>query len=134
MTANRVLQLAFSHPLLLGQTGTLRGPQTEVGPMLLWLGLAGLAIGALSTTAYYLHRAALQRRLNSHPGLFDALCTLHGLDRGQKTLLRQLVRTRNPVYPAQVFTEPQWLESERLPAGLRAKKADLDKMHKMLFG
>ena len=102
--------------------------------MLLWLGAGAAAIGAISVAAYCAHRAALRRQTNSHPGLFDALCQVHQLDRSQRRLLRQVVRVRNLAYAGQVFTEPGRLHPKTLPASFRARTAELAKLNKTLFG
>ncbi len=131
---SRVLQMAPPLPLasLFGQTP--HGQQVDVGSMLLWLGMAAAAIGTISVAVYFAHRAALRRRLNSHPGLFDALCKVHQLDRGQRTLLRQIVRVRNMRYPGQIFTEPGWMNPKTLPATLQDKRAELGNLYHKLFG
>lgn len=122
-----------SVPWLAAQTRGVQH-QVAVGPMLLWLGVAALAVGGVSVGAYLAHRAALRRRLNSHPGLFDGLCKTHQLARGHKSLLWQVARVQNVPYPAQVFTEPKWTHPKTLPAALQPKAAELGKLHKKLFG
>ena len=133
MTMLRVLQVTDGFPSLLSYSRGGHTQQVDLGSMLLWLATAGVAIGAISIAVYLAHRAAVRRRLNSHPGLFDALCKVHNLPRSQRTLLRQVVRVRNMAPPGLVFIEPDWLNPETLPADLRGKAAELRKLHKRLF-
>ncbi|MDY0165263.1 MAG: hypothetical protein RBS80_01885 [Thermoguttaceae bacterium] len=135
MTFVEVLQLANPVQHVFGQVrGGGYSQQVDVGSMLLWLGIAAVATAAVSVAVFFSHRAALRRRLNSHSGLFDGLCRVHNLTRGQRVLLRQIVQVHTPTYPCQVFTEPIWTHPQSLPAALRGKAADLGKLHKKLFG
>ena len=129
-----VVPFAHSFLFLIAQAVGPHAQQADVGAMVLWLGVAAAVIGAVSVGAYYAHRAALRRRLNSHPALFHALCRVHQLNRGERTLLWQVVRAQNRAYPGQVFTEPGWGAGQRLPAELRAKAAEVAKLHNKLFG
>ncbi len=116
--------------------GQVRRPhaQVDVASMLLWLGIAAVTIAVASVGAYLAHRAAQRRRFNSHPGLFDALCKLHQLNRAQRALLQQVVHVRKTACPGQIFTDPTWLTCKTLPAALQSKSADLEKLHRTLFG
>ncbi len=134
MTMLRFLQVADSFPSLLSYSRGGYSQQADVGAMLLWLGIAGVAIGVISMAAYLAHRAALRRRLNSHAGLFDAMCKLHNLPRSQRTVLRQIIRARNIAVPSLVFIEPGWLNPQTLPPAFRSKAAELGKLRKKLFG
>jgi len=127
--------LALIHPLffLVGRARGPHGQHADVGSMFLWLAVAAAVIGAISVGAYYAHRAALQRRLNSHPALFDALCKVHRLNRGERALLRQVVRAQNMTFPSQVFTEPGWGAARPLPADLRSKASELARLQEKLF-
>ncbi len=129
-----MLRALNSVPWLVGQGRIAHGQQVDAGPILLLLGVAAVVIAGVSVGAYLAHHAAVRRRLNSHPGLFDGLCKVHGLDRGQRALLLQVVRARNVPYPGQVFTEPNWMHPKSLPSPLQAKTAELSKLHKKLFG
>lgn len=133
MSAFGVFHLARPIPTLLAQSRGAHGQQVDVGSMLLWLGIAVVVIGGISLGAFLAHRAAVKRQTNSHPGLFDALCKVHNLDRGQKSLLQHVVRARNMTYPGQVFTEPKWTNPKSLPAALRGKAAELGNLHQVLF-
>lgn len=128
----RVLQLDATS-VLFGQVRRGYGQQADTAAMVLWLGIALAAVGIVSVAVYFAHRAAIRRRLNSHPRLFDALCKLHRLPRHQRILLRQVVRARNMAYPAQVFIEPGCLDVRTLPEPLRGSVAELGKMNKKLF-
>ncbi len=132
MTAPGVFHLARPIPMLLAQSRGAR-QQVDVGTMLLWLGIATVVIGGISLGMIFAHRAAVQRRKNSHPGLFDALCKVHNLDRGQKSLLQQVVRARNMTFPGQVFTEPKWLNPKSLPGVLQGKATELGNLRRLLF-
>ncbi|MDZ7620395.1 MAG: hypothetical protein U1E05_25615 [Patescibacteria group bacterium] len=120
-------------PGLLAQARGPQSPQVDVGSMLLMLGIASVVIGGVSLGIFFAHRASVKRQKDSHPGLFNALCKVHNLDRGQKSLLSQVVRARNTTYPAQVFTEPKWTNPKSLPASLAGKAADVAKLHQALF-
>ena len=133
MSAVGVFHLARPIPMLLAQSRGAHGQQVDVGSMLLWLGIAAVVIGGISLGAFLAHRAAVQRRKSSHPGLFDALCKVHNLDRSQKSLLQQVVRARNMAYPGQMFTEPKWMNPKSLPASLQGKAAELANLHQVLF-
>lgn len=135
MTFIEALQLAHPVQHVFGQVhGGGYSQQVDVGSMLLWLGIATIVTGAVSVAVFFSHRAALRRRLNSHPGLFDGLCRVHSLTRGQRALLRQIVQVRTPTYPCQVFTDPVWTHPQSVPAVLRGRAGDLGKLHKKLFG
>lgn len=134
MTILRLLRVTNYFPTLLSYSRGVHSHQSDVGSMLVWLGIAGVAIGAISMAAYLAHRAALRRRLNSHAGLFDAMCKLHNLPRSQRTVLRQIIRARNIAVPGLVFIEPGWLNPQTLPPAFRSKAAELGKLRKKLFG
>ncbi len=133
MTAVGVFHLARPIPLIIAQVRGMRGAHVDVSSMLLWLGIAAVVVGGVVAGAILMHRAAVKRQKNSHPGLFDALCKVHNFQRSQRSLLLQVVRVRNMPFPAQIFTEPKWTSPKSLPAALKNNAAELAKLHKALF-
>ena len=97
-----------------------------------WI-LAAAGIVPVGALLYLLHRLFHRWRYNSHPALFCGLCRLHGLDRGARRLLKQVVEHYRLAQPARLFTEPQWLDPARLRGPLQARAAELTALRERLF-
>lgn len=99
----------------------------------LWIFVA-VAVLSVAAGGIHLLRRALQHHSSySHWGLFTSLCRLHRLDRNSRRLLKQVVQSQRLGQPARVFTEPQWLDPDRLPGALRQRAEDLTALRTLLF-
>lgn len=100
--------------------------------------LVGLGIlGGISAGVWLLnrlaHREGGQRRYNSPPALFRALCRAHGLSRGNRRLLKQLARHQQLADPARLFLEPERFDTPNLGPALKAQRARLQAIREQLF-
>ncbi len=69
----------------------------------------------------------------SHVGLFKQLCHVHGLDRKSQKLLRRVADYFRMPQPARIFTEPHWLNPEKLGGLGFADKDVIDNLRKKIF-
>ena len=108
--------------------------QGDAGQMLVWLLVAGGTIGVVCGALVVVNRIVRARKGYSHPGLFNALCKLHALDRNARRLLKQIAQFHGLTAPARVFTEPGWLDPASLGGQFKSQTADLGKVRSLLFG
>lgn len=116
----------------LGAAGR-RNSGGDSGEIVTELAAAVVAIAVVCLAVYAGKRVLHRRRYNSHASLFAGLCRLHGLDRGARQLLKQVVAAHRLVQPARVFTEPQWLDPKSLPKSLRGQTHKVGEIHQRLF-
>ena len=96
--------------------------------------LLGTAGGIASAWALSrLVNRLIHRWHNSHPGLFCGLCRLHRLDRNSRRLLKQVTQFHRLAQPGRIFTEPQWLDPDRLGAAWRVRASELHALRARLF-
>lgn len=109
------------------------GAAVSGGQLLLWLLLAGVAVGIVSGALYYGHRWHHRHRHQSHAALFRGLCETHRLDRSARRLLSQVGRYHRLAQPARLFTEPEWLEPAKLGDRFSAKAGEVADLRTRLF-
>jgi len=129
------LPLAVSHTgmILLGDRASALRHKAATGQMLVWLLIAIGLITAVALAVFFGNQFVYRRRHNSHPGLFAALCRVHGLDGNTRRLLRQVARSHNLAQPARLLTEPQWLDPVNLRGSVQRRRAELTKLRNRLF-
>ncbi len=128
----------FAQPVLFGvrnlwAAGRHRGG-ADAGQAIAYLMIAAVVIAGVCLAIYFGSRILNRRRHYSHGALFSGLCQIHGLDRTARGLLRQLARSRQIPHPAQVFTEPKWLDPGGLPAAMRPQARKVAALRNRLFG
>jgi hypothetical protein len=122
--------------LLLAQ---LRAKQPKPGDWAFGWGTVGTiaTVSALLVLVIWLItvliRYRAQRTCHSPWQLFHGLCAAHGLNHGERSLVRQLARDLELDQPAVLFVEPAWWDHDRLPAGLTRQFTVIDKLRKRLF-
>ncbi len=107
--------------------------RADTRQMLIWLLVAGAAIGVVSVVVMGANRLARHWRFNSHPALFYGLCKVHGLDSGARRLLKRVVRFHRLGQPGRLFVEPKWLDPAKLGPSFQAQAADLERLRNRLF-
>ncbi len=112
---------------------SLPAQRADTRHMMVWLLVAGAAIGVISLILVIANRVAWHWRYRSHPGLFCGLCKVHGLDAASRRLLKRVVRFHRLRQPARLFIEPKWLEPAGLGPAFRAQAAALEKLRNSLF-
>lgn len=70
---------------------------------------------------------------NSPRSLFNALSKAHGLDRQQRTLLKQIAKHHNISPTARLFLEPEWFDLESLSPALREREPAIESIRALLF-
>jgi hypothetical protein len=90
-----------------------------------------IALGAVAVWALarFATRKDVGRTFHNPRALFGALCHAHRLDRGQRQLLKKIVRRNRLSQPAAIFLLPEVLEAE-----IRAAEPPLDQSLKALRG
>ncbi len=105
----------------------------DAGTLVVWIVAAAVVVAVLCGALVAANRLHHQRRFNSKWSLYHQLCRLHGLDRGNRRLLGQLVRQHNLAYPATIFTDPKWFNPAIQPPALRAHGPQLTALAERLF-
>jgi len=119
--------------VVLASERSLPANQADTRQMLVWLLVAGAAIGVVSLVLVVANRVAHRWRYNSHAGLFRGLCKLHGVDSASRRLLKRVVRFHRLGQPARLFIEPKWLDPAELGPSFQTRAADLEKLRNALF-
>ena len=117
----------------LGAAGRRHYSGVDAGPLLVWLLLATVIIAAVCGAIYVATQVAHYRRYQSPAALFSSLCGVHGLSSAGRGLLKQLARAHKLSDPARLFTEPAYLDPQRLPASLRPRAAVFAGLRDRLF-
>ena len=105
----------------------------ETGEIIFWLFIFGVSIGIICSISYAATQFANHWKYNSHPSLFYSLCRVHDIDRGNRSLLKQVIRHHGITQPARIFTEPQWLDPAKLGKSFEAKAQQLLTLRKRFF-
>lgn len=130
----RWLALAQSDPFH-SMTGHFRGQRSR--PMsydLLWvIAILTTVVVGIWLLSRILARQERDRRYNSRPALFRALCRVHALKRPTRQLLKDLARAQGLADPARLFVEPQRFHEVNLPPALRSQKQQLTALQDRLF-
>ncbi|MBN2474302.1 MAG: hypothetical protein JXB62_06825 [Pirellulales bacterium] len=114
----------------LGDASRPRVGGADTGEIIFYLVIAAVVIATVCVALFVASRVHHGRLRHSQGMLFSALCRIHHLSRRERALLRQLAARSQLAYPAQVFTEPKWLDTNRL----RGQEAELAKLRQQLFG
>ena len=81
----------------------------------------------------FLSRQERMRRHFSPKALFQALCTEHELEPGQRRLLKRLARYHGLAQPARIFLEPERFDPTSLGVGFSEMKDELIELRERLF-
>ena len=99
-----------------------------------WIAVAVALVGSICVAMFFAHRATRKWKLNSQAGLFQGLCRAHNLKRRERALLGQVCRVHKLRFPGLVFIEATWLNPAKVPSALQAKRQQMARVHKKLFG
>ncbi len=105
----------------------------ETGEIVILMLVFGVIIGLICGIGYAATQFAHKWKYNSHPSLFYSLCRVHDIDRGTRSMLKQVIRHHGLTQPACLFTEPQWLDPAKLGKPFKAKAQQLIALRKRLF-
>lgn len=105
----------------------------EPTDLLWWLFVAVLVLAAFGIIARILANQDKRRLYNSPRALFRELCAAHGLDRAQRSLLKQLAGSQRLPSPIRLFLEPERFEPAMLAAELRPYQAAISALRERLF-
>lgn len=82
---------------------------------------------------YVRRRNDMTERCDDPHKLFRELCLAHRLDRASRRLLLHLAEAARLPQPAQVFLTPSAFDPARLPASLRSRADELERLRERLF-
>jgi hypothetical protein len=113
-----------------------RFQQSGHAPTWLPLLLAGLTVAAAIAIWFVARYVGLldRYRRRSQRRLFRELCRLHQLDWPSRRLLRQLALAQGVASPAQLFLQPEKLDSQHLCPTLIPLAGQIDDLRGRLFG
>jgi hypothetical protein len=129
--------MSFGNCLLL--LAQVRANQPKPGDWAFGWGTVGVIAAVATMIAVViwlvtmLVRYRAQRTIHSPWQLFHDLCTAHGLNHGERSLVRQIARDLQLEQPAVLFVEPAWWEHNRLPSSVKRQLTPIDKLRKRLF-
>jgi len=133
----------FQHLAVLADQGRIselgsgfrgKGAELEWIDLVLWAsGILGVLVSVWLLMKLLAWRDGRGAR-NSPRALFRRLGKAHGLDRGERRVLRQLARSQRLAHPGRVFLEPDRLEPARLPPQLAARRDTIAALRRRLFG
>ncbi len=111
-----------------------RRSQIDGGKLAFYLAITVGLILAVCAASYFGTRMRNNWRYKSPLALFLGLCQAHKLDVGSKKLLRQIAQQHKLDQPAQVFTDPQWIDKACVSGALRSQSMKLGILRERLFG
>jgi hypothetical protein len=120
-------------PVVFAQEESVAAHRADTGQMLVWLLVAGAAIGVVSVVLVVANRIGRRWRYNSHPALFCGLCKVHGLDSSARRLLKRAMRFHRLRHPGRLFIEPKWLDPANLSPAFQPQAAELERLRNRLF-
>ena len=127
------ISTVFTEAILFGARGIGRRRGADTSETLAYMLVAAVVITVVCLALYGASKVRHKMRFNSHPSLFRDLCHAHSLDRGACQLLKQVAAHHKLPHPAQLFTEPQWLDPEGLKGPLRRHAVEAASLRNRLF-
>jgi hypothetical protein len=121
------------NPILSISRRLQNSPGLTVQDLLIYFGI-GATIGLLVLILSFVGRALGWWSRHSSALLFSELCGVHGLSAVSRSLLRKLIKAHKLPDQALIFLMPEKFDSANLPAPLRKRSAEFDKLRTELFG
>ena len=102
--------------------------------LVLWMLAVVAVFVVIGIVAKIVARRDKRQLYNSPRGLFRQLCKAHGLERGNRALLRKLAHQQGLAQPARLFLEPDRFQAENVGAARLQEQPALDALKQRLFG